>query len=197
MLRRARQAPVVAGVDWRCGDAGYVVRVMKDYQKGRILAFINPNTKEHRLSEGYQVIQSKVAIGSGGLTGKGWGMGTQNTHGALPERHTDFVFSVIGEEWGFAGCVFVLGLLFGIMLLCLDVAYSTNNLFGRLLAVGFAILIFVQTVVNAGMAMGIMPVTGLTLPFVSYGGSSLLLLMAGLSLVVNVGTRKMETLVPQ
>ncbi len=168
--------------------------VLKDYQKGRLTAFVNPESKEHRLSEGYQLIQSKVAIGSGGLTGKGYGMGTQNTHGVLPERHTDFVFSVVGEEWGFAGCVFVLGLLFGIMLLCLDVAYSTADPFGRLLAVGVATVIFVQTVINVGMAIGLMPVTGLTLPFVSYGGSSLLPSMAGLSLVVNVGMREVKSL---
>jgi rod shape determining protein RodA len=173
------------------------IGVMKDYQRGRLLAFINPESKEYRLSEGYQLIQSRVAIGSGGLTGKGWGMGTQNTHGALPERHTDFVFSIVGEEWGFAGCVFVLGLLFAIMLLCLDVAYSTNDLFGRLLAVGVATLVFVQTVVNVGMTVGLMPITGLTLPFVSFGGSSLMTSMAGISLVVNVGMRKVETLAPQ
>jgi rod shape determining protein RodA len=171
--------------------------VMKDYQKGRLMAFVSPQSSEYRLSEGYHVIQSEVAVGSGGLTGKGWGMGTQNTHGVLPERHTDFVFSVIGEEWGFAGCVFVLALLFGIMLLCLDVAYSTNDPFGRLLAVGVATMIFVQTVVNVGMTVGLMPITGLTLPFMSFGGSSLMTSMAGLSLVVNVGMRKVETLVPQ
>ena len=171
--------------------------VMKDYQKERLLAFVRPESNEYKLSEGYQVIQSKVAIGSGGITGKGWGMGTQNTHGVLPERHTDFVFSVVGEEWGFAGCAFVLGLLFGIMLLCIDVAYSTNDPFGRLLAVGVAAMIFVQTAVNVSMTVGLMPITGLTLPFVSYGGSSLLPSMAGVSLVVNVGMRKVETLVPQ
>jgi rod shape determining protein RodA len=171
--------------------------VLRDYQRGRLLAFVNPESSEYRLSEGYQLIQSKVAIGSGGLTGKGWGMGTQNTHGALPERHTDFVFSVVGEEWGFAGSVFVLGLLFAIMLLCLDVAYSTTDPFGRLLAVGVATLIFVQTVVNVGMTVGLMPITGLTLPLVSFGGSSLMTSMAGLSLVVNVGMRKVETLVPR
>lgn len=173
------------------------VGVLKDYQKGRIMAFINPESSEYRLSEGYHVIQSKVAVGSGGVTGKGWGMGTQNTHGVLPERHTDFVFSVVGEEWGFAGCVFVLGLLFGIVLLCLDVAYSTNDPFGRLLVIGVATMFFVQTVVNVGMTVGLMPITGLTLPFVSFGGSSLMTSMVGLSLVVNVGMRKVQTLMPQ
>lgn len=171
--------------------------VLKDYQKGRLLAFFDPGSKKYSLSENYQVIQSKAAIGSGGLVGKGWGMGTQNTHGALPERHTDFVFSVVGEEWGFAGCVFALGLLFGIMLLCLDVAYSTGDPFGRLLCVGVSTVIFVQTAVNVGMTVGLMPVTGLTLPLVSFGGSSLLTSMAGLSLVMNVALRKTETLRPQ
>ncbi len=168
--------------------------VLKDYQRGRALAFIEPHSKEYRLSEGYQAIQSKAAIGSGGLTGKGWGMGTQNTHGVLPERHTDFVFSVVGEEWGFAGCVFVLGLLFGIMLLCTDVAYSTDDPFGKLLSAGICTLIYVQTVVNVGMTVGLVPITGLTLPFVTYGGSSLMTSMAALSLVVNVGMRRVETL---
>jgi len=170
--------------------------VLKDYQKGRLLAFINPESSEYRLSEGYQLIQSKVAVGSGGLTGKGWGMGTQNTHEMLPERHTDFVFSVVGEEWGFAGCVFVLGLLFGIMMLCLDVAYSTGDRFGRYLAVGVAVFIFVQTLVNVSMTIGLMPITGLTLPFVSYGGSSLMPSMAGIALVINVGMRRPKSLMP-
>jgi rod shape determining protein RodA len=176
----------LAPVMWFC--------VLRDYQKGRLMAFVNPESSDYRLSEGYHLIQSKVAIGSGGLTGKGWGMGTQNTHGVLPERHTDFVFSVVGEEWGFAGCVFVLGLLFGIMLLCLDVGYSTNDPFGRLLVMGVSTMVFVQTVVNVGMTIGLMPITGLTLPFVSFGGSSLMTSMAGLSLVVNVGMRRVEGL---
>jgi rod shape determining protein RodA len=176
----------LAPVMWFC--------VLRDYQKGRLLAFISPESSEYRLSEGYHLIQSKVAIGSGGLTGKGWGRGTQNTHGALPERHTDFVFSVVGEEWGFAGCVFVLGLLFGIMLLCLDVAYSTNDPFGRLLVVGVCTMFFVQTFVNVGMTIGLMPITGLTLPLVSFGGSSLMTSMAGLSLVVNVAMRRVQGL---
>jgi rod shape determining protein RodA len=171
--------------------------VLKDYQKGRLVAFVNPESSDYRLSEGYHVIQSKVAVGSGGFTGKGYGFGTQNTHAVLPERHTDFVFSVVGEEWGFAGCIFVLGLLFGIMLLCLDVAYSTNDPFGRLIVVGVATMIFVQTVVNVGMTIGLMPITGLTLPLMSFGGSSLMTSMAGLSLVMNVALRKVETLVPR
>jgi rod shape determining protein RodA len=176
----------LAPVMWFC--------VLRDYQKGRLLAFVSPESSDYRLNEGYHLIQSKVAIGSGGLTGKGWGRGTQNTHGALPERHTDFVFSVVGEEWGFAGCVFVLGLLFGIMLLCLDVAYSTNDPFGRLLVTGVCTMIFVQTLINVGMTIGLMPITGLTLPLVSFGGSSLMTSMAGLSLVVNVGMRRVEGL---
>jgi rod shape determining protein RodA len=167
---------------------------LRPYQRGRLLSFINPEREEYKLAEGYQLIQSKAAIGSGGLLGKGWGEGTQNNYNLLPERRTDFVFAVIGEEWGFVGGVFVLFLLFGIIFLCMEVAHRTKDMFGRLVAVGVSVFLFLHVVINVGMTVGLMPVTGVTLPFVSFGGSSLLASFACLSLVINVGMRPVPAL---
>ena len=167
---------------------------MRPYQRGRLLSFINPERDEFRLAEGYQLIQSKAAIGSGGPSGKGWGEGTQNNYDILPERRTDFIFAVIGEEWGFVGTVLVLSLLFGIIFLCMEVAHRTKDMFGRLIAVGVSVFLFLHVAINVGMAVGLMPVTGVTLPFVSFGGSSLLASFAGLALVINVGMRPVRAL---
>jgi rod shape determining protein RodA len=167
---------------------------LKPYQRGRLLSFINPHQEEYKLTEGYQLIQSKAAIGSGGLSGKGYGEGTQNNYNLLPERRTDFIFAVIGEEWGFVGTVFVLALLFGIIFLCMDVAQRTKDPFGRLVAVGVSIFLSIHVVVNIGMTVGLMPVTGVTLPFVSFGGSSLLVSFASLSLVLNIGMRPVHVI---
>ncbi|MFH1422181.1 MAG: rod shape-determining protein RodA [Planctomycetota bacterium] len=167
---------------------------LKPYQRGRLLSFINPEKDEYRLAEGYQLIQSKAAIGSGGLLGKGWGEGTQNNYDILPERRTDFIFSVIAEEWGFAGTLFILLVLFGIIFLCMEIAYKSKDMFGRLIAVGVSIFLFLHTVINVGMTIGLMPVTGLTLPFVSYGGSSLFVSFVAVSLAINVGMRPARVL---
>ena len=159
-------------------------QILKDYQKRRLLVFINPNMDP--LGAGYTIIQSKIAIGSGGLSGKGWMSGTQNQLNFLPERHTDFIFSVVGEEWGFMGSLLVI-LLFALLISrILDVARRTNDIYGRLLVVGVAAMLCFQVIVNIAMTVGLMPVVGLPLPFISYGGSSLISSVVCIALVINV-----------
>jgi rod shape determining protein RodA len=168
--------------------------VMSPYQRERITAFLRPESKPRTV--GYQLIQSLVAVGSGGVFGKGFGQGTQNRLNFLPERHTDFIFAVIGEEWGFAGCILVLLLFLALILLCLGVADRTTEPFGRLLCVGVATMFGVQLLVNTGMTIGLTPITGLPMPFVSYGGSSLICSFAGLALVGNVSMRSVVVFLP-
>ncbi|GAB4328891.1 MAG: rod shape-determining protein RodA [Candidatus Zixiibacteriota bacterium] len=154
------------------------------YQQNRILVFLNPGVDPR--GAGYQIIQSKVAIGSGGFWGKGFLEGTQTGLHFLPAKHTDFVFSVLGEEFGFLGSVVVLA-LFGIVLWrAINAGYISRNRFGRFLAVGAAGIIGFQLLVNVGMTVGLMPVTGIPLPFVSYGGTSLVLFWFLTGLIVNV-----------
>ena len=145
--------------------------LLKDYQRTRLLVFINPH--EDPLGAGYTIIQSQIAIGSGGLLGRGYMSGTQNQLNFLPERHADFLYSVIGEEWGFAGAALVV-VLFGILLWRgMHIALSVSDSQGRLLAVGLVCWIGYQAVVNMGMVMGLLPVVGVPLPLVSYGGSAM------------------------
>ncbi|MBC7185958.1 MAG: rod shape-determining protein RodA [Calditrichaeota bacterium] len=141
------------------------------YQQNRILAFLGLKTDPHGVS--YQVIQSKVAIGSGGLFGKGFMQGSQTQLRFLPEQHTDFIFSVIGEEFGFVGSLFVLTLFFVLLFRALRIAATARNQFTSLVVAGAVTVIALHVVINIGVTLGIMPVTGLPLPFVSYGGSSL------------------------
>ncbi|MFH0839935.1 MAG: rod shape-determining protein RodA, partial [Candidatus Omnitrophota bacterium] len=138
------------------------------------------------LGAGYTIIQSKIAIGSGGLIGKGWLSGTQNQLNFLPERHTDFIFSVIGEEWGFLGALALILLYLLIVKRALNIAFSTNDMYGRLVAVGVCVMICLQVVINIGMAVGLMPVVGIPLPFISYGGSSLIMNFIAIALVINI-----------
>ena len=161
---------------------------LRDYQRQRLLVFINPNVDP--LGAGYNIIQSKVAIGSGGLIGKGWLNGTQNQLNFLPERHTDFIFSVIGEEWGFLGIVAVILLYFLIIKRALTIASSTSDMYGRLVASGIAVMFSFQVIINMGMTVGVMPVVGIPLPLISYGGSSLLATLVAIGLLVNVGMRR-------
>lgn len=161
---------------------------LADYQRSRLLVFLNPNLDP--LGAGYTVVQSRVAIGSGGLFGKGWLSGTQNQLNFLPERHTDFIFSVLGEEWGFFGttvALFLFGLLFyrGIL-----IATQTRDPFGRLLVVGLIAMLAAHVVVNIGMTMGFMPVVGLPLPFMSYGGSWTFTACAAMGIILSVGLRR-------
>ena len=138
------------------------------------------------LGAGYTIIQSKIAIGSGGLLGKGLMGGTQNYLNFLPESHTDFIFAVIGEEWGFIGTILVIGLFLALINRIISVAERTNDLYGKLIAAGVAVLLSFQVLVNIAMTAGLMPVVGIPLPFVSYGGSSLITNLACIALVANI-----------
>ena len=162
--------------------------LLRDYQKRRILVFINPNIDP--LGTGYTVIQSKIAIGSGRLFGKGWLAGTQNQLNFLPERHTDFIFSVVGEEWGFAGAILLLILYFVLIWRAFAIAQRTSNLSARLLVCGIIAMLSFQVLVNISMTMGLMPVVGLPLPLISYGGSSLLTTMVSIALLLNIGMNR-------
>lgn len=162
--------------------------VLKPYQKSRILILFSPELDP--LGAGYHIRQSKIAIGSGMAWGKGFLNGTQNKLRFLPEKHTDFIFSVWAEEWGFVGCVFLL-LLFGcLVFLALRVARRSKDRFGALLVVGMTALIFWQVLINIGMVIGLLPVVGITLPFVSYGGSSLITLCFAMGIIQNVSMRR-------
>lgn len=158
--------------------------VLKEYQKDRIRVFINP--EQDPLGSGYTIIQSKIAIGSGSLWGAGWLGGTQTRLKFLPERHTDFIFSVIGEEWGFVGVVCVLCMFFFIFRRGLRIATIARDLYGRLVAVGIVMLIFSHVMINVGMTVGVMPITGLPLPFLSYGGSVMLTMLVGIGLLESI-----------
>lgn len=161
---------------------------LKPYQLKRIETFLNPELDP--LGAGYHVIQSKIAIGSGGLQGKGFMRGTQNQLDFLPEQHTDFIFSVFSEEWGFLGAVVLVSLYVLLMLRGLVAVGRAKDRFGALVAFGVLANVFWQAAINLGMTTGMLPVVGITLPFFSYGGSSLVTLMAGLGLVLNVSMRR-------
>lgn len=163
---------------------------LHDYQKRRILTFLDPDMD--KLGAGYQVIQSKIAIGSGGLTGKGFLEGTQTKLAFLPEQHTDFIFSVICEEFGFIGAFFVLALFIFILWRALSIAVQTKSRFSSLTAIGLATILLFHIFVNIGMTIGIMPVTGLPLPFLSYGGSTLITNMVLIGLLLNIYANRYE-----
>lgn len=162
--------------------------ILKDYQQKRLLVFMNPNADP--LGAGYTVIQSKIAVGSGGFFGKGWLSGTQNLLNFLPERHSDFIFSVIGEEWGFLGTLLLLGLFLLLIMSVLGIAKATNDSGGRLLVVGIVAALWFQIFINLSMTIGLVPVVGLPLPLVSYGGSSLVTTMALLALALSVQLKR-------
>ncbi|KPJ63014.1 MAG: hypothetical protein AMS15_02020 [Planctomycetes bacterium DG_23] len=169
--------------------------VFEEYMRRRLIYFISPGLDPR--GGGYQLIQSKIAVGSGGLLGKGLGQGTQNMLNFLLQRHTDFIFSVIAEEWGTLGVILIFSLFFFIILFGLEIALRTREPFGRLLATGVVTLITTQVVINTGMAVGLVPITGLTLPFVSYGGSSLVTSFIALGLLLNVGLRHFPVVAPE
>ncbi|SDU14835.1 rod shape-determining protein RodA [Desulfobacula phenolica] len=165
--------------------------VLKDYQKFRILTFLNPDRDP--LGSGYHIIQSKIAIGSGMLAGKGFLKGTQNALSFLPEQHTDFIVSVLAEEWGLLGCSILLILYIFILFWGVNIAYGCRNMFGSILAFGITIMIFWQIFINIGMVMGLMPVVGVPLPLVSYGGSSVITNMVGFGILLNISMRKFSS----
>ncbi len=161
---------------------------LEDYQRSRLLVFLNPNLDP--LGAGYTVIQSRIAMGSGQFWGKGWLAGTQNQLNFLPERHTDFIFSVVGEEWGILGTTFCLVLYFLLFDRGFIIASQTRDPFGRLIVVGLVTMLAVHTVVNMGMVMGLMPVVGLPLPFMSYGGSWMMTCLVAIGIILSVGVRR-------
>ena len=163
---------------------------LRGYQKQRILTFLNPDRDP--LGAGYHIIQSKIAIGSGMLTGKGFLKGTQNALSFLPEQHTDFIFSVLAEEWGLIGSLTLIILFLIIIAWGLSIAGRCRDPFGTLLSVGVTAMITWQVLINIGMVMGLMPVVGVTLPFVSYGGSSIITMMMGIGLLMNVSMRRFK-----
>jgi len=161
---------------------------LKPYQRQRIVTFIDPMSDPR--GAGYNSIQSMIAVGSGQLWGKGYKKGTQAHLNFLPEHHTDFIFSVFSEEWGFAGCS-VLLLLYALFIMSgLSVAYQSNDKFATLLAFGITSIFFWHVFVNMGMVMGMLPIVGVPLPFMSYGGSALLTAMAGVAILVNIANKK-------
>jgi rod shape determining protein RodA len=186
-----------AGIRWgslllAIGAGGGVLPLvwqhMKSYQKQRVLSFLNPDLDP--LGAGYHMIQSKITVGSGMLWGKGFLQGTQNRLDFLPEKHTDFIFAVLAEEWGFIGTTLLL-LFYGALLgRLLVIAWRARDRFGSLVAIGAAGMVFWQLLINIGMNIGMLPVVGVPLPLLSYGGSSLLTMMLTLGLALNVSTRR-------
>ncbi len=188
---------LLAGLNWRlislligllALSAPLVWYFMHDYQKQRVLTFLNP--ERDPLSTGYHIIQSKIAIGSGGLFGKGWLNGTQSHLNFLPEHATDFIFAVCGEEFGFVGSVILIALFMGIIIRGIYITINAQDTFSRLLAGSLTLTFFFSFFINMGMVTGILPVAGLPLPLVSYGGSSMMTLMAGFGILMSIQTHR-------
>jgi rod shape determining protein RodA len=183
----------IAGMRWVYVVFGLVVvfvsmpvvwNFLRPYQKARVITFINPESDP--FGTGYSIIQSKIAIGSGGIIGKGWLGGTQNRLNFIPERHTDFIFSVVGEEWGFLGVLFVVILFFIAIASGFNIARKAPDVCGKFLALGIVVMFAAQVSVNIGMTIGLLPVTGIPLPFMSYGGTSLVVTMAMIGILQNI-----------
>ncbi len=172
--------------------APLVWRMLHDYQRQRLLAFLDPGADP--LGAGYALIQSRIAVGSGQIWGKGLLRGTQNLLHFIPEQHTDFIFTVVGEELGFAGAVVLLGLFSLWLWRGLVIAACAKDRVGTLMAVGAVALTAFHLFVNVGMTVGLMPVTGIPLPFISHGGSALVAFGAATGLVLNVGMRRKKIL---
>jgi rod shape determining protein RodA len=183
----------VVGVRWwkfTLGLAGVIAAVplgwnfLRDYQKARVLTFLDPTRDP--LGAGYHIIQSKIALGSGGVWGKGFLQGTQSHLDFLPERQTDFIFTMFAEEFGMAGSLTLLGLYLLMMVYGYAIAFRSSSQFGRLVAIGIVTAVFLAMFINIAMVMGMIPAKGSTLPMVSYGGSSLVVTMIGFGLLINV-----------
>ncbi len=162
--------------------------ILHDYQKQRILTMFNPEAD--RLGSGWNIIQSTIAIGSGGMQGKGWMSGTQSQLDFLPESHTDFIIAVLAEEFGLVGVLLLIGLYLLIIARCVMICLGAQSMFGRLLAGSITLTFFVYIFVNMGMVSGILPVVGVPLPLVSYGGTSIVTLMLGFGMLMSISTEK-------
>lgn len=159
-----------------------------DYQKYRIFIFFDPG--QDALGKGYHINQSKIALGSGGLWGKGYMKGTQASLNFLPEKQTDFIFTLLCEEWGFMGGLFLIGLYVALLILCFRIMFTTPNVFGRFVACGVTLTFFLYVFINIAMVMGLLPVVGVPLPLVSYGGTAMLTLLIGFGCLLNVGLHR-------
>lgn len=188
----------LAGMSWKLiGTVGVLgccflpimwLFLMQDYQKQRVLTFLNPESDP--LGSGYHIIQSQIAIGSGGLEGKGWLAGTQSQLEFLPERHTDFIFAVFSEEFGLLGVLGLLSIYIFIIGRGMIIAARAQDPYSKLLAGSITLTFFVYVFVNMGMVSGILPVVGVPLPLVSYGGTSMVTLMAGFGMLMSISTQK-------
>ena len=161
---------------------------LKPYQQQRLISFLNPNSDSK--GSGYNAIQSMIAVGSGKLLGKGYRKGTQSQLNFLPEHHTDFIFSVFSEEHGFLGCVLLMVLYVIFLMNGLSIAYQSHDKFGILLALGIVTIFFWHVFVNMGMVMGLLPIVGVPLPFLSYGGSSLITSILCVAILTNIANKK-------
>lgn len=161
---------------------------LKDYQRNRVLTFISPDQDPQ--GTGYNSIQSKIAVGSGKFFGKGFRMGTQSQLEFLPERHTDFIYSVLSEEWGFVGSIIVLLTFTFLFKICFEISLQARDKYGALIVIGVTAYIFWHMLVNVGMVIGLLPIVGVPLPLLSYGGSGMLTTMTGLGLVSSVAYRR-------
>jgi rod shape determining protein RodA len=188
----------LAGLSWRflvgtflvVAAAAYPIWefVLHDYQRARVLTFLNPENDP--LGTGYHIIQSMIAVGSGGIYGKGWLNGTQSQLDFLPERHTDFIFAVFTEEFGLIGALLLLTLYLVIIARGLYIATQAQDTYSRLLAGSLSLTFFVYVFVNTGMVIGLVPVVGLPLPLISYGGTSMVTLMAGFGILMSIHTHR-------
>ena len=184
---------VLAGLSWRVIAAAaaaaaaiippFVMFVMHDYQRNRVLNFLNPEMDPS--GTGYNIIQSKIALGSGGLMGKGFGLGSQSQLEFLPERHTDFIFSTISEEFGFVGSFTVLAAYAALILIALRIAALSHSHFGRIASAGMTAFVALFVLINGAMVMGLAPVVGVPMPMLSYGGSGMMTVMIGFGLVLS------------
>ena len=187
-----------AGLSWWIINGGIALgllaaplvwnNLLKDYQRDRILAALDPS--QDPLGVGYHTIQSSIAVGSGGLWGKGWGLGSQSQLGFLPEKHTDFIFAVFAEEHGFVGSLVLLGLMLLLFIRMIFIAINAHDQAGRLAAAAIGSAFLLQLLVNLGMVSGLLPVVGLPLPLVSYGGTSLLTYMLGCGILMSIAMHK-------
>ena len=186
-----------AGISWRwifsAAGIGLLVAplgwfLLHDYQRQRILTLFDP--QRDPLGTGYHIIQATIAVGSGGISGKGWLHGTQSHLEFLPERATDFIFAVYCEEFGFIGVIILLAAYAMVLARSLRIALSAQDSFGRLLAASLTMTLFIYVFVNMGMVTGQLPVVGIPLPLVSYGGTSLVTILAGLGILMSIHTHK-------
>ncbi|KAF0178840.1 MAG: rod shape-determining protein RodA [Hyphomonadaceae bacterium] len=175
---------VPAGIAAVGGAIAAYFFVLQQYQRDRINTFLNPEADP--LGTGYHVAQSKIAIGSAGLFGKGYLQGTQSQGDFLPEKHTDFIFTMIGEEFGLIGAVAVLGLYFALFILTMAVSARARTMFGRLAAAGIALTLALYVFINTSMVIGLVPVVGIPLPLISFGGTAMLTLMTGYAIVLSI-----------